>query len=359
MLKLMVIGIFAAIALYYVPQRKLMRLYTVIALAIGYVGFTFIPGPRNDLWNHFSVVKAYENLTWAQVLEREHYKAYPVAKAYFYGIAKIFHNEHFLPAITVFLAAILFSVTLRKCAKRFELPKRYEVTAYVYFLCAFNFFYLASNIRNHLAVAIFVFFLYMDMVEKKHRILCFAAYIATIYIHSSMVVFIILRLVLLIKNRRLLFFTLFLTMFYTLFQDKIFEVLHNFIKLDILDTIEDKANEYASKDYSVWIVLLRGSLTIAGQLLVIHSCWGYMHNNNKSMIQYLHYTAAFTVFNAVSITNYWLFMRMSISSALLFPIVLAAGYGELAKASAAKQAFVYSTFAMNIVYLFLFQYSHM
>jgi hypothetical protein len=64
-----------------------------------------------------------------------------------------------------------------------------------------NYFYVVDVIRLYMAFAIMAYFLYIDIIEKKHRILCFSVYFILCYFHYAMLVFLLLRIVLIFTRK--------------------------------------------------------------------------------------------------------------------------------------------------------------
>lgn len=185
-------------ALYYItPKKYLGWLFFATTLAMAVMAFHCVPKETDDLANYYWQLDILRKGGWDtfQTMLRDdnnHWGALPTCGYYFYFISKL-GNNGFLPGITIFIAYGVSFLVLYKASVRFEISKWYLFWACLFFLTTYWFYDICSGIRNGLAFTVFIACVYYDVVEKKHRILCYIGYALCIGMHSSVVILVALR----------------------------------------------------------------------------------------------------------------------------------------------------------------------
>ncbi|MBR2454763.1 MAG: EpsG family protein [Clostridia bacterium] len=265
----------------------------------------------------------------------------PLAFIFFYGIS-LFENDAMLPAVAVATTYGFSFALLYKASKRLNASTMDTYIALVFFMLNMNYCYVIDVVRIYMAFAIMAYFLYMDIVEKKHRIFCFVVYAALCYFHYAMMVFVILRIILIITRR----FKGVLAAIVSLLVPVVVFVAYKFVEgfsgeSLLFSVANDKLLGY--KDYTVFGVwqfaasMIRCALFVALCLFAFWLCsnWKYELANktlgdnsretvmfvkrNSDLVMYTLYIV-FTVF--VFITNYQFVLRVPYFAQIFMSFVL-------------------------------------
>ena len=199
--------IFVAFCLLYflIPQKYLGWLFFATTLALAIMAFNCVPKITDDLSNYFRQLDMLRECDWntfKMMLKADdnHWGALPVCGYYFYFVSKL-GNNGYLPAITIFLAYGAMFLVVYKASVRFKVNKWYLFLSCTFLLTTYWFYDICSGIRNGLAFTVFITCIYFDIVEKKHRPLCYLGYILCAGLHSSVIMLIILRLAIAITKK--------------------------------------------------------------------------------------------------------------------------------------------------------------
>ena len=182
---------FAVLALL-IPKKYYKFYYFLMVCALSWLAFHINPLPAMDLFRYYNTMDLYRVVGWHWVLQNDFFDN-PLATVYFYLIA-LLEDNRFLPAITVFLVYAFSFGLLYKASVRFACKKSEIIVALLFFMLNFNYFYVVDVIRIYLCYAIMAYFLYMDLVEKKHRWLCAVVYVAVCFIHYVILLIVFVRL---------------------------------------------------------------------------------------------------------------------------------------------------------------------
>ena len=171
-------------------------LTTVILSSLAY----FVVATENsDLGRYYNMMEYMRSMGFEWSVDN-YGSTNPLAFMFFYCISLV-NNDALLPAIAVFTTYGFSFAVLYKASKRFNASVIDVNIAWIFLMLNMNFYYILSVIRIYMAFAIMAYFLYVDIVEKKHRILCFSVYFMLCYFHYAVLVFLLLRLILIFTRK--------------------------------------------------------------------------------------------------------------------------------------------------------------
>lgn len=171
-------------------------LTTVILSSLAY----FVVATENsDLGRYYNMMEYMRSMGFEWSVDN-YGSTNPLAFMFFYCISLV-NNDALLPAIAVFTTYGFSFAVLHKASKRFNASVTDVNIALIFLMLNMNFYYILSVIRLYMAFAIMAYFLYVDIVEKKHRVLCFSVYFILCYFHYAMLVFLLLRLILIFTRK--------------------------------------------------------------------------------------------------------------------------------------------------------------
>lgn len=185
--------IIAVYALFFflTPRKGIWFPFIFIVVAFSVLAFHIEPAATDDLARYFVTLDTlreggYESLQYHFKMHWNDWHVLRVYAYYFYFISFL-PNNHFLPAITIFISYGLMFLVMYKAANRFKVCKFYLFLGTMFFLSTYWFYDTASGIRNGLVFAVITACAYYHLVERKNIAVCYICYIAMCFFHFSAV----------------------------------------------------------------------------------------------------------------------------------------------------------------------------
>ena len=178
-------------------NKKTYKIYLLLfAVALACLAWFTKPDYTMDLYRAYGQLDLFRQISFGKAYS--YYGASnPLTLVYYYALARICPENGLLPALTVFIVYGFSFALLYKAAMRFDSTKKEMNMALLFFMANFNYFYVIDNTRIYICFAVLAYFMYVDIVEKKHRIFCFLVYAALCYFHYGILPFVLIRIVLL------------------------------------------------------------------------------------------------------------------------------------------------------------------
>ena len=178
-------------------NKKTYKIYLLLfAAALACLAWFTKPDYTMDLYRAYEQLDLFRQISFGKAYS--YYGAsHPLTLVYYYGLARICPENGILPALTVFIVYGFSFALLYKAGVRFDSKKSEMNMALLFFMANFNYFYVIDNTRIYICFAVLAYFMYVDIVEKKHRIFCFLVYAALCYFHYGILPFVLIRIVLL------------------------------------------------------------------------------------------------------------------------------------------------------------------
>lgn len=176
-----------------VAKKNLKLFFVISTIVLATLAYHIVAFETSDLYRYIGTMDLCREMGWEWI-----YKYYGPHNPLTYGflyVVSMFNNDAILPALAVAITYGLSFVLLYKTSKRLQSSFSEITIAYWFLILNMNFMYVATVIRFYIAFAIMAYFLYMDIVEKKNRPLCFLVYFILCYFHYAMLVFLFLRIV--------------------------------------------------------------------------------------------------------------------------------------------------------------------
>lgn len=165
-----------------------------------------------------------------------------LAKVYIYFFAMLGNNNilSFFNALVVYSLALY---TINKIGKYLLVNDNIRRFSILYITLFTNYFYVCTNIRQQLAITVCFFFLAYDLIEKRHRIICFLSYCITGLLHPSVLILVVLRPMLSLPYKLWLCIIPILIVMENIFMDNIINILL-FSNIDFLTNLAWKQIAY-------------------------------------------------------------------------------------------------------------------
>ncbi len=187
----------------YMFFRKFPRLYFLFAcLLLSYLSYHVVVAPYGpmDLSQHYHALNVIHALHWGNLWEVLRESPRPLFILYLYVISFLGNNS-WLPAITVFLGYFFITTIIYKYSKRLKSNQILPFFCFIFVLLNFNYNWLLSGIRNYLAFSMLALCLYMELIERKYKLVCWVIYVSICFFHFIMLVFLWLRILLIFRNK--------------------------------------------------------------------------------------------------------------------------------------------------------------
>lgn len=182
--------------------NKNVLLSFAMAWIWGIAGYCFVnPKSDPDLVRYLEILKNYDGKTLLESFNLAYDNLYSV-DIFFHLVSKL-ENPQMLPAISVFIFYfILFYVFLDYKIKMNVSNKNFII--YILFsLGAISFPVIVNGIRWPIACMVFFLAFYREIVQNKKNVFTLLLYIIPIFMHFSMLVFVVLRLAVFIRNKKI------------------------------------------------------------------------------------------------------------------------------------------------------------
>ena len=172
-----------------IPQRFQWASFVVAVLLFTYMAYMIVPDSTDDLSHYFYFIddfrkNGYENFKWH--IEENHFdwKIYRASAYFFYFISKL-PNNHFLPALTIFVAYGSSCLVLNDASVRFDVDRFHTYIGSMFFFATYWFFDTASGIRNGFAFSLAFAASYFHIVVRKYIPICIIGYLIAAFFHSA------------------------------------------------------------------------------------------------------------------------------------------------------------------------------
>ncbi|WP_097027913.1 EpsG family protein [Clostridium peptidivorans] len=288
-------------------KENMKYYFFIISLTFSIIALFFVPDESMDLYRHYEYLDVLRDYGWKLAITVSPFGSSIVANLYFYLISFLGVNG-LLPAITAFITYYLTLNRIYEVALKYNCSKANILLSTFYFISMLGYLSLISGIRSLLAFALFSYFLYIDLVENKKKILCWSIYIALSLFHSSVWVLLIFRVMLRFYNKfTRIAYIAFLTT-WSLNIANIINFIDNFSNIKILQELQQKVSLYTVggyfTDYSI-----RDSLIILIVICITFLFFLYTNRNqNKEMKSYFDYIILIIAFCIGSINYYRVFV---------------------------------------------------
>lgn len=267
--------------------------FLVFGLSI--IAFCIEPPEAWDLARHYELINEMEISGWSYVLNKSIYAHLPVINM-IYGILAMIKMPHLLPVIVVIICYTILWYIVYKTVKGEKMD-----TKYVSYFVLFNFalcpyLHMVSGIRNILAYAIASFALYIDVIQKKNKILVIMMYLSTLLIHPSSSIILGIRLLLpIIERFNVIWFIL---PFWSLAIESIIKLL-TIIPNQYIKSIGWKLLDYLTGNpYSGYKILIFKYIMLVSILVLVIYIQKTVKNINKNLSRYVN-TLKITIFIAI------------------------------------------------------------
>ena len=188
-------------------------------------------------------------------------------------------------------------------------------------LSLFRFVLIASSIRYAIAYVIFALALYLDLIKKDKRFWVKLLYILPIFLHKTSIIFLLLRLLIEIKNKKIIYFIFGISTILFFFPNFVIEIITPFKNIKIVESLINMIYGYLiEENVPIYLQLIfrlfqTTFFTLCGVLC-------YLKTTDNSMKKYYIMLVLVGIFTICLFNYFTIFMRMIDFLVFMSPIVI-------------------------------------
>ena len=204
-------------------------------------------GGYSDAYRIFNEMDLFRHWGWDSVTT---YDGAIFSKIYKYFFS-LLNDNNILLVFNVFIVYFLALYIIGKMKRYFVSNDKIERFLILYLIIFSNYYMIATNIRQQLALTICFVILFFDLLEKRYFYRCLLGYIAVSLLHPSLLVIILLRMVILLSYKKILLVGIIFIGFCYMYLDLIVSILIN-SNIDFLSELAAKQIGYS--EYEIFRV---------------------------------------------------------------------------------------------------------
>lgn len=165
-----------------------------LSLVMAVFAYNYQPAGGTDLVRYFEYLEQYRNYSFDDLLYKMHsgWDTQYVYHFVMWVVAKI-GNPHLLPALSVFGTYYCAFYITEKIAEGLEIDRATVTKYFVYILMASSFFLIVNIVRNVIAFMLISVAVFREVYLKKKDWVTLLLYIVPLFIHTSAILFLLLR----------------------------------------------------------------------------------------------------------------------------------------------------------------------
>lgn len=293
-------------------SRKGLRNALVLStVLLAFFAYHFYPTKDMDLAHHFISVNTLKNSR--HFFESTQIDVLPGFRILLQIISKM-PSEHYLPAFVALVVYGLLFFIIFDWANTIGKRRELWITVTL-FCCTLSFIGTISNVRNTMGVTIFVTALYLELIKKRNRIICWLLMAIAASIHPAITIFILIRILVQFYTKysqKPILVALFL---FPLILQYSVPMVSQYIKIPYFSYVIEKidlyifeASEFNAKRFYVCLFQL-----FVYTFIILR----YRKRNSESLLMWDNYILCVLVFTYATIGKYILMVRMADSLLVL------------------------------------------
>lgn len=304
-----------------IRDRKHSKVYIVLlALLIAIISYSFNPKSTQDLYKYNYIMdREYSFLNFGQYLQIMFDNNKFLFEFLKYIISQI-GNYRLLPFICVFIGFLIVFYTIFDYSKIKNISVYKSLFIMLTFVCILNFLDFTSGLAQILAIIITMFAFYLEYIKGKKKWYYKLLYVLPGFIHASMFIAIILRILLNFDLKKYIKFAIPILIFYGMAGNFIAFIISPLEFIPIIGTLISKAGMYLVERPACW----DSTYGIALMLLNIFyfAIFLITSKQNKEKEKFDELILLIILFNISSIQYYDICLRFSTFAMILMNIYL-------------------------------------
>lgn len=239
---LLFVILFSLVVLSRSSIRSIWVINLLFCIFISFIAYNIVPLESLDLHRYYTQIEIAEKNGIDYIFNNADFESLPVAAIYI-SIFVLIGNKFLLPAVTCFIYYFLPTSFLVKISKKNKLTSLGLVLSMIVFYSISNYLGVVSGIRNPMAISIFCYFLYKDLIQKEGIRKFIIPYILLCFFHSSIIILLTLRLLLMLNKKNDNFICL-LLLLWSIVKTTLISILSNSIKNSYILMLAHKLTDY-------------------------------------------------------------------------------------------------------------------
>lgn len=289
-----------------------------MALILAILAYNFIPSEEYDLFRYYEWLNNFNIFNHKDTVNFIFGQGEFLIMSYFYLIAKIgnYHLLQFFPVL-IFYSIIFYIIFDYAKIKKYNKKKIILVT--VFFLAMFRYSFAVCVFRYSLAYSIFSLGLYLEFI-KHNKVLSKILYIIPIFIHASSILLLLFRLILQIKNKKIIISLGIMLIFFLCFSLPILNLIELIRLPNFLSYLVSKVKLYLLNEHIS--LNLQYLFRIIQTLFLIFLGILCYNGKDENLIKYNKIFIIIGIFSILIFNYYTIFMRIADFLLMLSPIIL-------------------------------------
>ena len=280
-------------------SKKKYSYCILIAIVLSLIAFFFNPPASYDLYRIFEKVSWLKNTTFV-----DFFKIYSGNQEIGFNFVLFLIvknlNKHFVPMIFSLIGYLIIFYIICDYSKVKKLNSFQTTFAILVFLLSYQHMYLISGIRNFIAMIFFTLLLYIEKIKKREGTLTHILYIIPLLFHSSMMIFIILRILIEFKDKiieKIIMITSVIALFAPFIILKILKLFNN----GIMHNIYIKFNNYINNNSNFYQFLIVAAMILQ---LFIYAYMFYRIEKKELTTTKFHQYTKYIIYLSIGLVPY-------------------------------------------------------
>lgn len=225
-------------------EKKHKRYYCfLLSVMIGIICYYIVPKQGMDLTRYYEYLDEIRYLPITEALKGISSQTEIITNLFFYAISQLNNNSLVVFFSSIIYYNILFYIIIDYCKIK-ELTNKQINMIIIYAMITIWIIPNILGIRYAIAMVVFLLAIYLDIVKQRKNIIYKLLYIVPIFIHSSTILFLIMRLILLISNRKTKILIIAIIVLISATPDFIFTLTQNLPGANIVESVSKSVQNY-------------------------------------------------------------------------------------------------------------------
>ena len=231
-------------------DKKYERIYAIFfSIIVAIILYYMIPDTDMDLYRYYRTMNEFSNMSLMKFWQAYGTSAELLANFVLFLFSK-FHNNSLIMVFTTLTSYGIIFYILFDYLKITKLGKIERLSILCFVLSTFLIVYNITGFRFCLARLIFFLAIYLDYFKNQKNIITKILYIIPIFIHSSSVTLVLVRMFMFLFKNNIGFKETIIILLISISPNYIIAILSHFTNISFLSTLSSRAEIYLSGAYS-------------------------------------------------------------------------------------------------------------
>lgn len=290
----------------FINNNKTVIISLLVATVLSYFSCFIIFKQEYDVSIYKQMINTMQTLNISDLLKYIFYRLEILSMSYFYIMGKL-NLENYIQVLPTFIFYFNIFYIILDYSKLKKYNYKIPLLISILFMALFKYINIVACIRNNLAFSIFLMGLYFEVVKKKKNIYVWILYISSCFIHTFLILVLLIKILLQRKNKKNVVFVIILIVVLILFPSLVVNAL-NLTNIQFFNVISDKIELYILNSESFFSIqyLFRIMQFIALSTFSIY----YIIRYEKDINTYNRFYIIIAILTWCLMSKYWIFLRL-------------------------------------------------